>query len=147
MLYLILIQNSMLWRMILLMIQWNIFFTVTPLGVISLLHSNHLMNLYFSFLYDQNLQRIFLITCSCLVQLITNGIHEMFQIIIVTGWQGLVCTLPCSNHTYGNQCNQTCRCSHGDCNPFTGECTCHPGYQGALCNQPCPVRMFNLYQH
>uniref|UniRef100_A0A3Q4GJH5 Platelet endothelial aggregation receptor 1 n=1 Tax=Neolamprologus brichardi TaxID=32507 RepID=A0A3Q4GJH5_NEOBR len=49
--------------------------------------------------------------------------------------------------TWGPGCNATCHCANGaKCNPADGSCTCTAGWQGARCDQPCPVSIWRYWQ-
>ena len=42
----------------------------------------------------------------------------------------------CPVGKYGDGCAQECgRCIHGDCDPVSGSCVCHSGWEGATCEQ------------
>ncbi|KAK0067591.1 fibrillin-3, partial [Biomphalaria pfeifferi] len=42
----------------------------------------------------------------------------------------------CSPGTYGEECKNQCQCdmTHSTCDPATGQCTCHQGWTGSLCD-------------
>ena len=43
----------------------------------------------------------------------------------------------CPNGTYdvAKGCKKQCKCKNGDCDPYDGSCTCHPGYGGKYCDK------------
>ena len=42
----------------------------------------------------------------------------------------------CPEGKYGDGCALQCgQCIHGDCDPVSGSCVCHGGWEGATCNQ------------
>ena len=50
----------------------------------------------------------------------------------------------CKNNTWGVNCNETCQCVHGVCDPVLGTCACFDGYTGTYCRNGmlrCTVRL------
>ncbi|XP_013392587.1 N-acetylglucosamine-1-phosphodiester alpha-N-acetylglucosaminidase [Lingula anatina] len=59
------------------------------------------------------------------------------------GWLGEQCNEPCTEHRYGYQCSEQCRCqNNATCSPVDGSCVCKPGYTGLLCTEKCPYGFF-----
>ena len=45
------------------------------------------------------------------------------------------CTfVECTEGFYGLECQETCVCVTGECDPVNGTCTCPPGHFGADCS-------------
>merc|ERR1719334_3109263 len=49
----------------------------------------------------------------------------------------VVCEV-CPADRYGEQCMEQCSCVHGDCDPRSGRCRCHSGWEGERCNMDTP---------
>ena len=61
--------------------------------------------------------------------------------VIITFWILNHCTFcvpVCEPGLWGPDCSRTCPCKNGaTCDPVSGDCTCTPGYHGALCDTRC----------
>uniref|UniRef100_A0A3Q3B9L4 Platelet endothelial aggregation receptor 1 n=1 Tax=Kryptolebias marmoratus TaxID=37003 RepID=A0A3Q3B9L4_KRYMA len=54
------------------------------------------------------------------------------------GWTGAVCTEPCPDGWFGQNCSEECVCHNGGkCDPITGQCQCNDGFTGNRCNEEC----------
>lgn len=54
------------------------------------------------------------------------------------GYIGLTCDHPCKEGTFGEDCQNQCRCENGgECSHIDGVCHCLPGWQGDYCETPC----------
>ena len=50
------------------------------------------------------------------------------------GLNGLHCHHGCIHPYYGMNCDQTCDCIHGQCDPINGTCTCNRSWVGKNCD-------------
>ena len=64
--------------------------------------------------------------CAQTVEKYTSLIFFLYKLSI---------TLACPTGTYGQDCQQSCKCKNGDCDTVTGTCTCLAGATGELCDQ------------
>ncbi|KJH52428.1 EGF-like domain protein [Dictyocaulus viviparus] len=61
--------------------------------------------------------------------------HYWFKVMLYGNicWTGAKCDTPCAAGTYGPNCAISCRCKNGgECDRFTGECSCPPGFRVIL---------------
>ena len=58
---------------------------------------------------------------------------SVYILILIYLCVGTNCDSPCQQGHFGSDCLLNCQCLNGaTCHHVTGECTCAPGYQGAL---------------
>ncbi|XP_071952990.1 uncharacterized protein [Antedon mediterranea] len=71
---------------------------------------------------------------------------DPYRCSCVTGYKGLKCNTVCSSGTFGADCAQTCHCTQGGCDRYTGRCTdtqnssCAFPWKGTNCQECQPKR-------